>query len=84
MEMAAWGEAKRLGLDLNIDVPEDDAEDHLDTYRDWLHARSTCPNCTATGFQKNASTYACPACTQEWSVNEARICQLRRTKTPLR
>ena len=62
-------------------VVEDFIEEHLDTYRDWLHARSSCPDCTATGYQTDASTYACPACSHTWRVNEARICQLRRYST---
>lgn len=80
MERAAWDEACKISGSFHVEINEDLIEDHLDTYRDWLHARSTCPNCKATGFQKGNTRYACPACTQEWTVNEARICQLRRTK----
>jgi hypothetical protein len=54
------------------------AETALDSYRDWLHARSTCPNCQATGVQTKTDTYRCVACRVSWRVNEARICALRR------
>lgn len=80
MERTAWSMAERLAAQYNLTIDSEIAENHLDTYRDWLHARSTCPACTATGYQTAANTYTCPACTQSWKVNEARICQLRRVK----
>ena len=83
MERAAWEKAFELGELYGVTVPVDTAEDHLDTYRDWLHARSTCPTCTATGFQSASTQYTCPACSQVWAVNEARLCQLRRVRTGL-
>lgn len=78
MEAAAWEKALELGRQYSVTVTEAVSDEHLDTYRDWLHARSTCPSCTATGFQKGHDRYNCPACTSEWRVNEARICALRR------
>lgn len=83
MESAAWDKAKELAKTYHFPVSDSVAEDHLDTYRDWLHARSTCPDCTATGYQTNRDTYRCPACTSEWRVNEARVCELRRYKQKL-
>lgn len=59
-------------------IEEDAAEDALDTYREWLHARSTCPECSATGIQTRQNTYKCLACSTIWTVNDARICHLRR------
>lgn len=50
----------------------------LDSYRDWLHTRSTCPTCTASGLQITKNTYKCIACTGTWKVNDARNCALRR------
>lgn len=78
IESAAWERAKLLAPAYGITITDDIAEDHLDTYREWLHARSTCPNCTATGFQVSSNGYECPACTHRWRVNEARLCALRR------
>lgn len=83
LEAAAWNKAKELAEHYHYPFNEDVAEDHLDTYRDWLHARSTCPECTATGYQSGKNTYTCPACTTEWRVNEARVCELRRYKQKL-
>jgi len=80
MEAAAWEKAKELAVSYHFPINENVAEDHLDTYRDWLHARSSCPDCTAIGYQSGRDSYTCPACTSEWRVNEAKVCELRRYK----
>lgn len=80
IEAAAWEKAKELAKQYDLALSEDVIQDHLDTYRDWMHARSTCPDCSAIGYQVSASRYRCPACTAVWSVNEAKICGLKRTK----
>lgn len=80
MESKAWD--KVIELADYYDVPIDDGivQSTLDTYRDWLHLRSTCPNCKATGIQNGKTSYLCLACNHEWRVNEAKICALRRYK----
>jgi hypothetical protein len=78
MERQAWERAKTLAADYNLTIDDEVSESTLDSYRDWLHARSTCPNCTATGLQIKKHTYSCPACGTTWQVNEARTCALRR------
>lgn len=80
MERDAWHHAKTiLSPKYNITINEDISEEALDTYRDWLHARSICPECSATGIQSRQNTYKCLACGAIWKVNEARICHLRRS-----
>lgn len=54
-------------------------QDALDSYRDWLHARSQCPRCSAVGIESD-NAYQCLACQQRWQPNEARTCQLRRRR----
>lgn len=79
MERDAWQYAKDILSQQYVQVISDDnIEDALDSYRDWLHARSTCPNCQATGVQTKKDEYRCLACRTKWRVNEARICALRR------
>jgi len=78
MEAAAWDTAALIGKDHDITIADDIVEDHLDTYREWLHARSTCPTCEATGYQNGKDTYSCVACSGTWRVNEARLCGLKR------
>ena len=80
MERDAWEQAKELASKYNYVIDDDFIQDNLDTYRDWLHSRSTCKKCTATGLQILKNTYKCVACSTEWRVNEARTCALRRYK----
>jgi len=81
MERDAWEYARQnLGPKYGLPIKEETAEEALDSYRDWLHARSICPHCQATGIQQQKNTYACIACGEKWRVNEARICALRRYK----
>ena len=81
MERDAWERARSLGPTYDVVIGEDAIQDSLDTYRDWLHARSTCPSCQATGIQSKKNQYSCIACGTSWRVNEARICALRRYAT---
>jgi tRNA(Ile2) C34 agmatinyltransferase TiaS len=81
METDAWEEARKLAKTFAVSLDDEHVESHLDTYREWLHKRSTCPHCEATGLQVGAKLYRCLACTHEWRVNEARICALRRYST---
>lgn len=79
LERDAWHHAEiqlapQYGLKINSDL----IQDNLDTYRKWLHARSTCPDCSSTGLQRKYRDYQCITCGQTWRVNEARICSLRR------
>lgn len=79
MERDAWHLATTvLSGKYGVVIEGDIAEDALDTYREWLHARSTCPECSATGIQTRQNTYKCLACNTVWKVNDARICTLRR------
>lgn len=79
MESAAWEYAKTiLAPKYQIIISNDIIQESLDTYRDWLHARSTCPRCRAIGIQRSMNQYSCLACGALWRVNNARDCALRR------
>lgn len=79
IERDAWQYASNtLAALYDTPISDEIVQDALDTYRDWLHARSTCPECTATGIQTKKSIYKCLACSSRWHVNDARICALRR------
>lgn len=81
MEREAWDvAAKKLSTQYDVSIPTDLIEEHLDSYREWLHARSTCPSCTANGLQIDTQLYQCSACQTTWHVNEARLCRLKRYK----
>lgn len=79
LERDAWEYTKTTLADhYTVVIPEDFVQSSLDSYRDWLHARSTCPTCTATGLEITKNAYRCPVCGGEWKVNDARIYGLRR------
>ena len=78
MEHEAWTAALEIAPTYGVKIAPDTIERHMDTYRDWLHARSLCPACQANGIQVDRVTYQCPACEARWVVNEARTCALRR------
>ena len=80
-ERDAWNFANtNLALKYEIQIDKDFIEDHIDTYRDWLHYKSSCPKCGLNGFEKNKGQYICPACGRKWKVNEARNCNIKRTQ----
>lgn len=79
MERDAWAYAQNtLASQLNMNIAEDEIQDHLDSYRNWLHSRSLCPTCQANGLETKKDSFQCPACLDKWTVNESRTCQLRR------
>ena len=81
MERAAWDKALTLTSKFNVSISNNLIESALDTYRDWLHSRSTCPTCNATGIETAKQQYECIACHTTWHTNEARDCSLRRYTT---
>lgn len=80
LEREAWNTTVELGGKYNVNIEEKTIEDALDTYREWLHARSLCPSCHQNGVQTSENTYTCVVCSTQWSVNDARSHGLRRRK----
>ena len=81
MERSAWEYAVDMlapAYNLPLQMDDDIVQDSLDSYRDWLHSRSICPNCEAVGMEITKHRYRCLQCHSEWRVNEARSCELRR------
>ena len=62
MESEAWEKAKELALKYDVEIDEEFIQDELDTYRDWLHKKSRCPDCGLTRFQTPDGLYHCPRC----------------------
>jgi hypothetical protein len=80
LEVAAWGDAKKLGEKLDVTINEEHIQDCLDTYRDWLHQRSTCPTCGNGGLQHDPREYRCHNCSTKWHVTASRFCRPYRRK----
>jgi hypothetical protein len=81
-EVEAWQEALCLAGLYSLDFDEEHMQDCLDTYRDWVHKRSTCPTCYGTGLQEDRTHYICLNCGQTWFVTSSRFRRpYRRCKT---
>ncbi len=81
-EVAAWEHAMMvLAPRFKIVIDPNYKEAQLDTYRDWLYARSLCPNCQHAGIQKANLSYQCFNCSSSWHANDARRRRLKRTRS---
>lgn len=74
-EVAAWQKAKELAQENDIAINENHIQDCLDTYRDWLHQRSTCPRCGTVSLQVSSCEYLCHNCNAAWQVSTSRMCR---------
>ncbi|MEO5627341.1 MAG: hypothetical protein ABIQ89_00430 [Candidatus Saccharimonadales bacterium] len=75
LEAAAWDKAAELGQKYGHIIDVDHIQDCLDTYRDWLHQRSTCPQCLVTSLQRDMHTYCCYNCNTQWRVSRSKLCR---------
>ena len=80
LEVAAWKKAKELGASHGVEISDEHIQDCLDTYRDWLHRRSTCPTCGSVSLQRSSREYACHNCPSVWTVTSERFCRPYRLK----
>lgn len=68
IEAEAWERGKEVLLKMQEkdfwtpEWDEDFAQDHLDTYRDWLHTKSKCKKCGLTRYQTADGEYHCLKC----------------------
>lgn len=75
LEVEAWQKASRVAKKYGIKIDPEHIQDCLDTYRDWLHRRSTCPTCGTVSIQKDSRTYECFNCGSSWRVSSSRFCR---------
>lgn len=79
-ELAAWEKAKELSNEFDVKADQDFIENNLDSYRDWLKKRSTCPDCSFVNFQTSHSSYDCFNCGCSWRVPLSQVCRIQRRK----
>jgi hypothetical protein len=83
LEVEAWQKARQLAKKYGYKIDPEHIQDCLDTYRDWLHGRSTCPTCSTVSIQQDENTYKCFNCDTVWRVSNSRFCRpYRRTHKP--
>lgn len=75
MESEAWHKAEQLAKRYKLEIDSEHIQDCLDTYRDWLHRRSSCPTCGNQSLQSSPVLYGCFNCGTQWRVSEARFCR---------
>jgi hypothetical protein len=75
MEVSAWVKAKEISTKYDIKIDENHIQNCLDTYRNWLHLRSTCPECGIRTLQIDKKTYRCHNCHTVWKVTSERFCR---------
>jgi hypothetical protein len=75
MEVAAWRTAQGLAEQFGLEINQDHVDECLDTYRDWLHERSTCPTCSTVSLQASPTEYRCHNCHTTWHVSASRFCR---------
>jgi hypothetical protein len=81
LEVEAWQKAKQLAQQFGIEIDEEHIQDCLDTYRDWLHQRATCPACETVSLQISSRRYRCHNCGAIWRVSASRFCRPYRLHT---
>lgn len=68
LESSTWQYAKVLAKKYCITINNDHVQDCLDTYRDWLYGRSSCPKCGVVSLQNSRNLYRCFNCRTAWQV----------------
>ena len=81
LEVEAWEKAKEIAADYNVTIPEDHIESCLDSYRDWLHKRSTCPKCETISVEYEPNYYRCFNCLHRWNVSGNQLLRCYRRAT---
>ncbi len=75
LEVAAWDSAQQVATKYGHHIDDDHIQDCLDTYRDWLHRRCTCPTCGNKSLQENPRQYSCFNCGTKWQVSASLFCR---------
>lgn len=78
MEVEAWEKARHLGKKYGRKIDENHIDKCLDTYRDWIHKRSSCPKCSQAGVEIATCNYKCINCSHRWKVSSERFCRTYR------
>jgi hypothetical protein len=81
LEAQAWELATKIGRKYKVYIDDNHIQNCLDTYRDWLHRRSSCPICSTHVVQKDQKSYQCFNCQTVWQVSSGRFVRAYRKTT---
>ncbi len=73
LEAEAWALAAKIGRKYKVQITQEHIQHCLDSYRDWLHRRSACPNCGLRVLQTSSENYECFNCHKTWAVTPDRF-----------
>ncbi len=71
-EMQAWEVAREMAARYSVIIDDERVQSCLDSYRDWISRRSTCPDCHIKTLQDSPESYTCFNCHATWRVTPAR------------
>jgi ribosomal protein S27AE len=78
-EREAWDKAIEIAQKYGVKISQNRIEGAMNWYRDWLHFRSICPNCSQNGLQqRHDRRYRCLNCNTIWIANDGRNARLHR------
>ena len=81
IESQAWEYARdTLAPHYALTIDQTFIDEQIDTYRDWLHTKSTCPHCGSSGVETTRARYTCPHCGSTWHTNTGIDVAIRRYK----
>ena len=83
IEAEAWKQAQELAEGYGLKIKDKQIERCLDSYRDWLYLRSTCPTCSTISLETSANHYHCFNCLQKWKVPANQITRSYRLRLDL-
>lgn len=75
IELEAWRKCRELSIKYDQPVESRYIEDCLDSYRDWLHKRSTCIDCGQVSLETGPFLYKCFNCQASWRVPASPLCR---------
>lgn len=78
MEVEAWKKAIEIAKKYEVSIDQQHIDKCLDTYRDWIYKRSSCPRCAQAGIEKTTGNYQCINCQYLWKVSSERFCRTYR------
>ena len=81
LEADAWQKAKEIAQNYNLKISQKYIDNCMSTYKDWLLARSKCPDCNLVGLQSAKTLqYSCCNCSLNWEVPVEIRCLVRRIR----
>ncbi len=78
MEVQAWKKTMEISDQYDVLIKKQVVDGCLETYRDWLDARSHCPTCEQYGLQQVSQNYRCLMCETQWRVPVRQTCAIKR------